>query len=523
MTSSAQRPSEPRLPDLLALSLVALVTGFRLVFIFTNQLQLSADEMHYWDWSRRLDLAYYSKGPLLALLIRASTAVFGDNQLGVRLPAVILGAAFTSLIYLHGRNRIGGWNALLITGSVQLIPVIFGVGLAMNSDSPALVCWTVALIALAEATTHNTDSSKSALSWITYGLATAIGITAKYTLLILPAILIAAAPWHACTRPLLKQRWFWLGQLIALCGLIPVLAWNALHDWVNLAHNAGHLGLGSPAGIHALQVIRGPAELAGSQLLLFGPLTLPLLCLAAFRVVPAAWRHGNPYPLLLGWLGSAMVAIFLLVAIQRSVYANWPLPVGTTGIFLLIEAWPQLSETRPQRLLWKRRIAMATVVNAVLATLALLPFYGIRFGLTDRQLPTRKLAGWRELATELRRQHPQRLAAADLVVSDYYTTASGLAFGLGRQPGEVTTVSLGRRRMTQYDVWAPGDMAGRRGANALIVLSSDADPSGLHHLFESLEPLPDLSVEVNGQPFSRYQVWFGRHYNGSPLPRPQLR
>src|SRR5204862_4108891 len=35
-------------------------------------LDLSGDEAHYWDWSRQLDLSYYSKGPLVAYIIRAS-------------------------------------------------------------------------------------------------------------------------------------------------------------------------------------------------------------------------------------------------------------------------------------------------------------------------------------------------------------------------------------------------------------------------------------------------------------------
>ena len=37
-------------------------------------LDLSPDEAHYWEWSRRLDLSYYSKGPLIAYLIAALTA-----------------------------------------------------------------------------------------------------------------------------------------------------------------------------------------------------------------------------------------------------------------------------------------------------------------------------------------------------------------------------------------------------------------------------------------------------------------
>ena len=53
-------------------------------------IDLSGDEAHYWDWSRRLDISYYSKGPMVAWLIRASCAILGDTMPAVRLPALFL-------------------------------------------------------------------------------------------------------------------------------------------------------------------------------------------------------------------------------------------------------------------------------------------------------------------------------------------------------------------------------------------------------------------------------------------------
>src|SRR5688500_3091200 len=60
-------------------------------------LDLAPDEAHYWDWSRHLDWSYYSKGPLVAWLIRLSCELAGpwsERHTGslafaVRLPAVI--------------------------------------------------------------------------------------------------------------------------------------------------------------------------------------------------------------------------------------------------------------------------------------------------------------------------------------------------------------------------------------------------------------------------------------------------
>src|SRR5256885_16900742 len=63
-------------------------------------IDLSGDEAQYWDWSRRLDLSYYSKGPLVAYVIRASCAIFGETMPAVRYPAVVLGAGTSVFAYL---------------------------------------------------------------------------------------------------------------------------------------------------------------------------------------------------------------------------------------------------------------------------------------------------------------------------------------------------------------------------------------------------------------------------------------
>ena len=51
--------------------LVLAAAGYN-VFYLAHEcpLDLAQDEAHYWDWSRHLDWSYYSKGPLVAYLIR---------------------------------------------------------------------------------------------------------------------------------------------------------------------------------------------------------------------------------------------------------------------------------------------------------------------------------------------------------------------------------------------------------------------------------------------------------------------
>src|SRR6202162_5112655 len=100
--------SPPRCRALAAFLIVG-AAAFRLLFLaYHCSLDLAPDEAHYWDWSRHLDWSYYSKGPLVAYLIRAGTALAGPwserltagDMLAVRLPAVLCGSLLVVRGYL---------------------------------------------------------------------------------------------------------------------------------------------------------------------------------------------------------------------------------------------------------------------------------------------------------------------------------------------------------------------------------------------------------------------------------------
>src|SRR4051794_10438605 len=86
---------------LLAAVLILGAAGLHLAYLgYHCPLDLAPDEAHYWDWARHLDWSYYSKGPLVAWLIRASCELVGpwsEQHTGslafaVRLPAVVCGS-----------------------------------------------------------------------------------------------------------------------------------------------------------------------------------------------------------------------------------------------------------------------------------------------------------------------------------------------------------------------------------------------------------------------------------------------
>src|SRR5438094_3704146 len=94
---------------LTAALLIVAAAVLRLLYLaFDCPLDLAPDEAHYWDWSRHLEWSYYSKGPLVAWLIRLSCGLFGgcsyaltgSEALAVRLPAVVCGALLLVSVYV---------------------------------------------------------------------------------------------------------------------------------------------------------------------------------------------------------------------------------------------------------------------------------------------------------------------------------------------------------------------------------------------------------------------------------------
>ena len=111
-----------RSPSLCVGLMIALFVALRVVIIVASPLEIGPDEAQYWRWSEKLDFGYYSKPPLIAWVIAASTAVFGDGEWAIRLLAPVLhgGAAF--FLFLLG--SVLNWPTL---PTLLMLPVLLGV------------------------------------------------------------------------------------------------------------------------------------------------------------------------------------------------------------------------------------------------------------------------------------------------------------------------------------------------------------------------------------------------------------
>lgn len=99
---------------------------------------LHDDELYYWCWSKELQLSYFDHPPLTAVMIRASTELFGDTPFAVRLPACI--ATVTVLGVVGWLTRPRG-----ILFATVFTPVYTFGAVMITPDTPLLLFWALYL------------------------------------------------------------------------------------------------------------------------------------------------------------------------------------------------------------------------------------------------------------------------------------------------------------------------------------------------------------------------------------------
>lgn len=453
-----------------ALYLVILVMSFfRIYYILTGPFDLSPDEAHYWEWSRRLDWSYYSKGPMIAYLIHSGTAIFGNNVLGVRFFAVALSALGSMILYTLGKElrdeRTGFVSALLL----QVVPLYSVFGIIFTIDSPFIFFWILSLFLFRRAVCLSGEARscgdaedkisalrKSALIyWILAGASVGLGLLAKYTMafFFLSAFLFMVS--RKETRRNLFEKGPYIALLISAVVFSPVVFWNARNGWVSVRHTAGQAHLSD-----GLRLSMGNFfEFLGSQIGVITPVLAVMICMAVWKM-----RKEKEGPFLL-WFSAPVILFFLLKSMQGKVQANWALAGYATAFiaFSLCYASEAAFSKKTVRVFVYSAISIALFVT-VLAHLPAVP------GLPFEKNPSKRLAGWKVLGREVSLAYEGISSSSPaFIFSDSYQVASELAFYMKGNP--ITyCVNLGRR-MNQYDLW-PG-FENFTGYNAVFVVKDD--------------------------------------------------
>jgi 4-amino-4-deoxy-L-arabinose transferase-like glycosyltransferase len=518
---------------LAAVSLIIGVAVLRILYLAHDcPLDLAPDEAHYWDWSRHLDWSYYSKGPLVALLIRVSCDLFGEwsravtgnEMLAVRLPAIVCGSLLLASVYVLSvqvyRRERWAFGTLLIA---LTLPLIAAGSTLMTIDAPFTCAWGWALVFGYQAVFR-----ESWWAWIATGLCVAVGVLAKHTMVLwVPFFGLFLLMTPEVRRWLWSGR-FWLMTAIGVLGGMPILIWNMSHGWVTLLHERNHAGADDPF------TWVGPLRYLGMQFLV-------LLGFWFIAWARAAWAHhpGRDQRAeirYLWWLSVPMVVFFLLFSVRNGGgEANWPVAGYISGMVLTV-GWLARDLAQPRPIY--RRVAGVGIVLTCILGLALsiavhepsllqpmlLPLVGQPTAQNPAPLrrfdPTGRLRGWRHLAAEVDRLR-RELGGDVVLVANSWTIPGELGFYCDGHPQAFTIGPAYGDRYSQYDVWRPNPLADPSAFTGRTFIVIGAGPDTLRPGFGVTEPCRAVEYTEHGQPIATWHITTARDYHGFPSPPPR--
>ncbi len=493
-----------------ALILLAVISGWRLLYLFIVPLDLGPDEAYYWDWSRQLAFGYFSKPPLIAWINALTTGIFGVSSVAVRLPAVVLGAAGLWGLFLAARRlfsaEVGFWTLVIWVAT----PAAAALGLIMATDVLLVCSWSLALWTLWQ------SLEDEGLRWkLATTLLIGLGTLGKQMMLVFPLLMLIFLLLSPQDRPQLKRPWPWLVVGGGLLFLLPPLWWNSRHDWITFRHTAHNIGGSNPDLLARLATF---GEFVGSQLGLLSPLSWLLLITVGFALLLQLRRQSREvrYLLCFSLLG---LSAFFLMSFKKSINPNWPAVFYPAGMILLA-AWGRsaVSAGRLDRL--RRLFGPAWKFGLLLLMIGyLLPFVSQTVLDLGRKDPSWRIRGWQAIGLqtgEMLAQQPRPGQTFILGIGRKHSAES--AFYVPGNPRTYRWAGDPPVVASQYEVWPPP--LDKFGWDALIITDAGRPlPKALAQHFARLVSLGTREVSAGGNLRRKLDYYRGESLQSWPQRR----
>jgi 4-amino-4-deoxy-L-arabinose transferase-like glycosyltransferase len=463
----------------------AIVAMSVLRFVVAANTALTDDEAYYRLWALAPAMSYLDHPPMTGWMIAVGKWIGGDNPLGIRLAAPLTSLVGPFLLWRTAAILFDRNIAQCATWLVVAMPLLAVGGVIITPDTPSVLFWVSAAWAFAEL-----HISGNAYWWLVMGLFAGLGLLSKYTNLFVVAgisLWIVLLPtnwrWLRCWQ-------FWLGGVLALALVLPVVLWNYNHEWASFAKQFGRV---VP---HEAATPRYLLEFAGTYLGLASPLIAILSVVGLWRAIRAAVDERSQSSAMLATTVAPLLAYLLLHAVHDRAQPNWAAPVYPGLAICAAIALSAVANTAYTQLLGGMSLVVGFLLCGILYVHAINPI--VRS--PDIKDPTSQMRGWSEFATEVERL--RLLHGARWIATSSYATTGQLAFQLKFGP---QIVQLTER--LRYAHLPPVDVAVLRSPGIYVELERRQMPEFLQERFSSVVPLGKLSRTYRGTNIATYVLY----------------
>ncbi|HJT08588.1 MAG TPA: glycosyltransferase family 39 protein [Stellaceae bacterium] len=441
-------------------------------------------------WSRHPAFGYYSKPPIVAWLIALTTALFGEDEMAVRLAAPLLHFGTSLVVFALARrlydSRVAMWSAI----AYATLPGVSASSAIMSTDAPLLFCWAAALYAFIRA-----REEEGWRWWIAAGIAAGIGLLAKYAM---AYWLLSALLFLLIFRDERRHlRRFLASAGLALLIYSPNFFWNALNGFVSYRHTRDNADLGGPL-FHPNHFL----EFFGSQFAVFGPIFFATLILVT---ILARRSFADRRAALLATFALPTLAMMLVVSFLSRAQPNWSAPTFVSATVLVV-AW----------LLGHGRTILlraSILLNIAIAVVAFgLHDAAVAFGaqLPAKYDPLHRLRGWHILGRTVSTMlltHP-----GTVLMADDRELMAALVYYVFPHPFNALKWNGGGGVHDEFDLTA--DPARYVGADFLLISREPDNVQRIIDRFQGVTAIDHITIPIGGGDTKTYQAYWLKGFKG---------
>ncbi|MEU0795739.1 glycosyltransferase family 39 protein [Amycolatopsis sp. NPDC005961] len=409
---------------------VVVIVQAVVLTVLSGRYGFHRDELYFVAAGKRPDWGYVDNPPITPWLARASTALFGETPIGLRVVATLLGMATVVVVALMAREFGGGRRAQLFTAvATALSTYVLAVTHMLATNTADTFLWS--LVTFFGLRLLRTQDGRW---WLAVGAAAGVGLANKWLVLLLLAGLGVGVA-VAGPRRVFRTWWLAAGIGVAVVLAAPTVLWQASHGWPMLTVAGGiseddgveNRVLFVPMQLVYLSPVLVPVWIAGLRrplsdervrwaraltiaypvvcvvLLALGgkpyysvPLLLPLVALGAEPALAWLARVGTVARTLTGVAAAVCVAVSVLIGLPV-------LPAGALGPVLAVNkepgeqvGWPEFTDTVARA--WASIPATerdtAVIVTSNYGEAGALEHYGPARGLPQPYSPHMSYADW---------------------------------------------------------------------------------------------------------------------------------
>ena len=400
------------------LIILILISVFRAYMISVSSLDLYVDEIQYWWWSLELDWGFYSKPPMIAVLIYIVTSIFGHSVFTIKLGAILIYPINAFVIYLLGRRlvseKVGFWSAVLFI----TLPGVALSSTITSTDVLLFLFWGSAMLFFIRSIESN-----AWFDWIVCGIICGLGLLTKYNMAIFALSAIGYMLFFGHAKHFKNPR-LWIMAIISLALLAPNFYWNYLNDFPTFSHTASYV---EKKGLYPGKMLSFIFE----QAAIIGPVGF---------IVMFWWliKGQKPRNVLINF-SMPMLVIISFVALQGKYNANWAAPAYVAVIIGIAH----FLQTRRK---WLIAMLVTNLALGLLVQLGDPVIQKMGIELNAKQDPFKRVRGWKKWGGDLKKytdQYPDALVIvsgrAEITEAAFYTFGVPNERLVAWNPGPVIT------------------------------------------------------------------------------------